>query len=91
MSEQGNIILTLAEMPDKALIDETALAAALNVDKRTIRRMVARFELPPGVTFGGRKTWQAGAVLRWFEARAEQAARQAKRASIRMKDLEESA
>ena len=91
MVEKGRVVTGLADLPEKALIDETALAAALNVDKRTVRRMVARFELPPGIMFGGRKCWQAGTVLRWFEARADQAARQAKRESLKMKVLAKAA
>lgn len=75
------VLAALARLPDKALLTEDALARALDVSKRTVRRMVARFELPPAVRLGGKSTWQAGAVLRWFEARAERAARQAQRAA----------
>lgn len=75
----GVVITKLAELPAQTLLDETALADALCTTKRTIRRMVGRYELPPPIRFGGRATWQAGAILRWFEARAEKAAREAER------------
>ena len=76
---KGRVITGLATVPAQTLLDETALADALGTCKRTIRRMVSRYELPPSIRFGGRSTWQAGAVLRWFEGRAERAARQAER------------
>ena len=70
-------IVLLAELPPKALLDETALAAALGVTKRTVRRMVTRFELPPPVALAGRSTWIAERVLAHLDARAERAARKA--------------
>jgi len=73
------ILATLATLPTSAMLTETALADALGVNKRTIRRMVQRGELPPGVPFAGRKTWLAGKVLSHFELRAERAAREAER------------
>lgn len=73
------VLDALALLPDKALLTSEALALAIGVDRRTIRRMVQRFELPPGVMFGRSKCWQAGAVLRWFEGRAERAQRQVQR------------
>jgi predicted DNA-binding transcriptional regulator AlpA len=76
---EGVIITKLAELPAGSLLDETALAQALVVTKRTVRRMVGRYELPPPIQFGGRSTWQAGSILRWFESRAGKAARKAQR------------
>src|SRR5207249_10021577 len=83
----GNIITTLAELPDRTLLDETALAEALGVTKRTIRRMVGRFELPPPVRFAGRSTWQVGRVVVWFEARADRRAREAERQARKLEDI----
>ncbi len=80
------VLDALAMLPDKTLLTENALASALGVSKRTVRRMVARFELPPAVRFGGRSCWQSGAVLRWFEARADRAARQAGRAASKFEN-----
>lgn len=75
----GVVIVGLAELPERAILDERALAAALGVSKRTVRRMVGRFELPPPISFSGRSVWQVGKVLGWFEARAERAARETER------------
>lgn len=85
--QPSGVLDSLARMPEKTLLTEDALARALGVSKRTVRRMVARFELPPAVRFGGRSTWQAGAVLRWFEARADRAAREAQRAASKIGHL----
>lgn len=84
----GVVVTTLAELPDRALVDERALSAALCVSKRTVRRMVARHELPPPVRFAGRSTWQVGRVLAWFEARADRLARDAQRAARSLHDTE---
>ena len=83
----GVCITALAEIPPAALLDETALAAALGCCKRTIRRMVGRYELPPAVPFAGRSMWQAGKVLAYFEAAADRKAREAERAAAKFRNL----
>lgn len=77
----------LAEMPPQGLLDEAALAVALAVAKRTIRRMAKRGELPAPVRFAGRATWSVGAVLRHVEALAEAAERDARRERERLARL----
>lgn len=79
---EGTVIVELATLPPGALLDETALARTLGVTTRTIRRMVGRYELPPAVSFAGRSTWQAGAVLDWFKARADRVAKEAERRAL---------
>lgn len=64
------IMTLLAELPGKAVLTQQALAEILGVTTRTIRRMVARFELPPGVKVGRDLTWFAGDILAWWEKRA---------------------
>lgn len=86
----GVIVTRLAELPDRALLDERALAHVFGVTKRTVRRMVGRYELPPPVRLAGRATWQAGQVLRWFEGRAERLAREANRRSRRLEETSRS-
>jgi len=70
----GGIVTALAELPGGTLLDEKALAGAFGVSTRTLRRMVGRYELPPGVKFGGRKVWLAGKVLAYMEERADRLA-----------------
>lgn len=75
----GMVLTKLAALPGKTILDETALADILKVKKRTIRRMVSRYELPPPIPFAGRSAWMAEQVIQWFETRAEQAAKDAAR------------
>jgi hypothetical protein len=77
----------LAELPAKTLLTETALAVLLRVSPRTVRRMVARFELPPPVRMAGKPTWLVERVLAHIEARAARAARQAELEAQRLAAL----
>ena len=83
----GRSITSLAKMPEKTMLDELALAAALRVSKRTIRRMVSRYELPPPFRFAGKSTWLVGKVLAHIEARAERKAQDAERAVRKLESL----
>jgi predicted DNA-binding transcriptional regulator AlpA len=76
----GRVVMELGTLPEKALLDETALAKAIGCCTRTIRRMVNSYELPPPARFAGRSVWQVGAVNRWIEARLDRAMREAERA-----------
>ena len=75
-AEKG-VVDTLARLPEKTLVDESSLAAALKVTSRTVRRMVTRFELPPPVQLGGRSVWMVGKVLQHIESALERAEREA--------------
>jgi predicted DNA-binding transcriptional regulator AlpA len=74
--EKG-IIDAWALLPGKTLLDESRLAAALQVTSRTARRMVASLELPPPVQLGGRSVWMIGKVLEHIEAALEDAKQEA--------------
>ena len=63
LAQFTGVITALAELPQKALLDESAMAKVFSVTPRTIRRMVQRFELPPPIPFAGRSIWLAGRVL----------------------------
>ena len=77
--ELPGVFAVIGTLPAAALVSEEGLAVALGVNKRTIRRMVQRGELPPGVPFAGRTTWLAGKIIAHFGQRAERAARDAER------------
>ncbi len=81
------ICLGLAELPPAALMDENGLAAALAICTRTVHRMVARFELPPGIPLAGKSQWLAGRVLAWIERRAERAEKAAEAEEERIGNL----
>ena len=84
---EGVLIDTLARLPDKAILDEARLAGALHVSRRTVRRMVSRFELPPPVSLAGRSVWLAGRVLRHIEIAVERAEREAERQARKIRLL----
>ena len=77
----------LHELPDGALLDGPALALALGVCHRTLRRMIRRRELPPGVKLGAGNKWLAGRVRAWINTRAEQAEKEAAREAARLRAL----
>ena len=79
-ADTGGLVLdTLARLPERGLLTEAALAKALHVAPRTVRRMVNRWQLPPPTRLGGRNVWFAGRVLAHIEAAAERAERGAER------------
>jgi len=86
-SATGRTITALATLPEKTLLDESALAVALTLSKRTVRRMVSRNELPPPFRFAGKSTWLSGKVLAHIEARAERQASDAERAARKLETL----
>lgn len=80
----GSVIDTLARMEARTLLNEIALAHALGVSTRTVRRLVVRNEIPPGVKLGARRVWLAGDVLGHVQRRADKAAREAERTARRI-------
>lgn len=85
--ESGQLIEVLANLPEKAILDEKRLASVLGVTPRTVRRMVVRFELPPPVRLAGRSVWMAGHVLAHIQAAAERALSNAERQARRLHHL----
>lgn len=69
----------LARLPERTLLDEKAMAEAFGVTPRTIRRMVGRHEIPPGVALAGKTVWMAGRALSHIEENLEKAARSAQK------------
>ena len=85
--EPGRVMTELAALPETALLDEAALARALGVCPRTVRRMVIRHELPPGFKLGAKKTWLVGRILDWLHERAKNAEQEALRAASKIRRL----
>ena len=84
-AENKGVFTILAKLPKEALVDEDALARALGVCARTVRRMVTRDELPPPIRVAGRSMWLAGNVIAWLKDKAEQAERYARAEAERSK------
>ncbi|MCX5769263.1 MAG: hypothetical protein NTZ09_03170 [Candidatus Hydrogenedentes bacterium] len=85
--ESGQLIEVLANLPEKAILDEKRLASILGVTPRTVRRMVVRFELPPPVRLAGRSVWMVGHILAHIQAAAEHALDDAERQARRLRNL----
>ncbi|HUS58884.1 MAG TPA: hypothetical protein VM141_09550 [Planctomycetota bacterium] len=85
--KSGIVLDALARLPERTILDEGALAKALHVAPRTLRRMVNRWQLPPPVALGGRRVWFAGRVLAHIEAGAERAAKDAERDAKKFREF----
>jgi predicted DNA-binding transcriptional regulator AlpA len=80
----GEICADLGALPPGTLITEKALAQLLGRSVKSIKRAVARGELPPPVRLVGASRWTAGAIVRHVEKRLEDAASQAQREKQRL-------
>lgn len=78
------IITSLAELPRDAILDEAAVAKAFGVVTRTIKRMVARYELPPPILLASKRCWKVGAILNWINDSIERTEKEARRQAQRM-------
>jgi len=80
-------VICLAKLDPDAILDEPALAGALGVCVRTLRRMVVRHELPPPFKAAGRSRWFAGKVLDHFKQAAERKEKEAERAAAKIRSI----
>ncbi len=81
----AGVIALLGELPERTLLDISAMSKAFGVCPKTIRRMVKRYDLPPPVRVAGKSQWFAGRVLDWIEGRAESVEKEASRQVDRIK------
>lgn len=61
------------------LLSMCGMAKWLGLDKRTIRRMVLRCELPQPIKIGRLRFWKAGRVAAWMDRLAEEGERESER------------
>jgi len=85
--QKGICISKLADLPEKTILDTVALADALGVTTRTIRRMVSRFEICPPFRLRGRSMWFAGKVLSYIEAQADRLSHDAEKRATKIRRL----
>jgi hypothetical protein len=81
------IMTALAVLPAQALVSEHALARLFQRDVTSVKRAVARGELPPPVPLFGRNVWTAQALLEHISARLAAAAQEAARTTHRLNAL----
>jgi len=80
----GRTVTVLADLPPGSMLDEKALAQALGVSTRTVRRMVDKCQLPGGVLLGARKVWFSGKVLAFLSERADRETVEARKRAARL-------
>lgn len=82
---QAGVIISLAELPRDAILDETALAKVFGVTARTVKRMVARYELPPPILLASKRSWKVGAVQDWIDESVVRTEKDARRQVQRLR------
>lgn len=75
----------LDQIPDDRILTKKELAKALGCSTRTLSRLVARFEIPPPSTLGGRKIWIAGKVKAWIASSAARREAEAEKEAMRLR------
>lgn len=70
------IIRELADLPSETLVSEEKLASLFHRHPISIKRAVARGELPPPTKLLGKNVWTAKVILRHIQLRLEKAARE---------------
>jgi predicted DNA-binding transcriptional regulator AlpA len=83
---RDGVCTALADLPETALITPKALSEALGRSVSSVKRAVARGELPPPVRMAGACRWMVGGIVRHVEKRLAEAARRADRARRRIRE-----
>jgi predicted DNA-binding transcriptional regulator AlpA len=81
------IITALGKLPAGAIISEPALATMMSKHRVSIKRAVARGELPPPVKLFTNPVWTAGSILAHLQKRLDAAAQDAERTRRRSERL----
>ena len=81
------VCAALGELKPGATVTEAGLARMMQRHPVSIKRAVARGELPPPTRLLGKNVWTAGAIVRHIESRLEAAAREAERAARKFQGL----
>lgn len=69
------------------ILDTKDLAATLGVCQRTLKRMISRHELPPGIKLGRKTVWDGQRVRDWIDRRAAKAESEAEREISRIRRI----
>lgn len=71
------VIKEMGQLGPGAIIFEDGLARLIGKHSVSVKRAVARGELPPPARFMGKPCWTAGSIIRHVEAKLEAAAKEA--------------
>ena len=81
------IVSELGELGPGAIVSEQALARLFKRHPVSIKRAVARGELPPPTRLLGGPVWTVGAIIRHMEKRLQTVAKEAEKKEQKMKQL----
>ena len=87
-SKMPEIISEIGALPPHTLIFEKGLCEIFKRHSASVKRAIARGELPPPIRLFGQPVWTADVINKHFEARFEEAARDADSTARRLKKLE---
>lgn len=79
------VINSLARLEPNALLNELALADALGVSTRTVRRWVTKGDLPRPFPMGAHRLWLVSTLLAHFKDRTDQARKEQERELARIR------
>ena len=79
------IVAELGELGAGAIISESALAKLLRRHQASVKRAVARGELPQPVRLLGQPVWTVGVIVKFLEKRLADAAREEENMRARIK------
>jgi len=81
------VFATIGALPPGAIVTEDALARLFHRHPASIKRAVARGELPTPARLLGGNAWTAGAIVRHVERRLEAAAKERENTARRVEAL----
>ena len=84
VNDLPGVITALADMHPHAIISEQGLASIFSRHVVSVKRAVARGELPPPCDLFGTKVWIADILIRHIKQRLEQAAKDAEQTARRI-------
>ena len=83
----GLCVAELGRLPAGTILDERALARLFGCCRASVKRAVARGELPAPIRMFGRPCWTAGRILEHVAARLAAAQKEVEREAARLSQL----
>lgn len=82
--DSWGILRDLGQMEPETIIREQALAEMFGCHPQTIKRSIARGELPPPVRMNGKPCWTVRSILEHIEERLSKAKKEAEEEAARI-------
>lgn len=85
--DSWGVLRDLGQMEPETIIREQALAEMFGCHPQTIKRSVARGELPPPVRMNGKPCWTVRSILEHIEERLSKAKKEAEAEATRIERM----